>query len=174
MNGQFQTTGNLCNWTKQLDEQCLKINTFLHVLAMGWWRITARAEGRLHSSQISGQSQRDWLDPAPVWKHICHLNRTKEWPESLKMNATCKKTSVSLTCSSVYYYTYVNAHTHTQTHTHTHMHTHTPGGTMQNWIIGIFAKWAIQVNSLLLKMGLSESHELSRNWDEKYLWQCLG
>jgi len=46
---------------------------------------------------------------------------------------------------------------------YTHTHTHTPGGAMQNWIIGIFAKWAIQVNSISLKMGLGESHELSRN-----------
>ena len=72
-----------------------------------------------------------------------------------------QKTSVSLMCSSFYCYTYVNVHTHT--------HTHTPGGAMQNWIIDFFAKWAIQVNSISLKMGLGESHELSRNWDEKYL-----
>ena len=78
-----------------------------------------------------------------------------------------QKTSVSLTCSSFYCYSYVNVHTHT--HTHTHTNTQTFGGAMQNWVIGIFVKRAIQVNSISLKMGLSESHELSRNWDEKYL-----
>ena len=136
MNGQFQTTGNLCNWTKQLDEQCLKINTFLHVLALGWWRITARAEGRLHSNQISGQSQRDWLDPAPVWKHICHLNRTKEWPESLKMNATCKKLvsalRVPLFTTTL---TWMHTHTHKHTHTHTHAHAHSwwNNAKLDNW-----------------------------------------